>query len=86
VTRKGIDIRQHAFAEKGVDTGIGYGMLYKEFEACVEAGLSLEKWFGGEYDLRFMAKVIAWWQLRRLISSHTSDAEAQELKAKSKRH
>lgn len=85
MTRRGIDIRAHGFSEKGVDTGIGYGMLYKEFEACVEAGLSVEKWFGGEYGLRFMAKVVAWWQLRKLIAAHTSDAESASIKAKSRK-
>lgn len=85
MTRKGIDIRQYPFSEKGVETGIGYGMLFKEFEACVEAGLSVEKWFGGEYELSFQAKVVAWWQLRKLIAAHTSDAEAQSLKSKSRK-
>lgn len=68
-----------------MDTGIGYGMLFREFEACVEAGLSVEKWFGGQYDLPFMRKVVAWWMLRKLIAAHTSDAEAQSIKSKSRK-
>jgi hypothetical protein len=85
VTRKGSDIREYPFSEKGVDTGIGYGMLYKEYEACVEAGLSLEKWFNGDYGLKFMAKTVAWWQLRKLIAGHTSDAESAAIKAKTRK-
>lgn len=85
MTRKGLDIRQYPFGEKGVETGIGYGMLYKEYEACVEAGLSPEKWFGGQYDLKFMAKTVAWWQLRKLIAAHTSDAESAAIKAKTRK-
>ena len=85
MTRKGLDIRQYPFSEKGIETGIGYGMLFKEFEACVEAGLSVEKWFNNGYELSFQAKVVAWWQLRKLIAAHTSDAEAQSLKSKSRK-
>lgn len=84
MTRKGSDIRQYPFSEKGVDTGIGYGMLFKEFEACVEAGLSLEKWMACDYDLDFKAHVVAWWGLRKLVAGHSSDAEAASIKSKSR--
>lgn len=59
---------------KGVSAGIKYGLDFAGFEACVAAGLDLERWDNGDYAPRFMAKTMAWHRLHGQIITHTEDA------------
>jgi hypothetical protein len=43
------------------------------------------KWDSGDYAVRFMDKVVAWFRLHNLVEQHVQDAVNQETKRKSKR-
>lgn len=62
-------------------------MEFTEWEACVATGLDLLKWEYRLYPHKFMAKVVAFYNLRKLVDAHVEDAKAKaiEKKAKAKR-
>jgi len=66
------------------DPGISYAQPFREYEAAVAAGLDLWKWESGGYPPTFMARVVAWKDLRDHVSAHVEDArnEASERLAK----
>ena len=68
----------------GVQTGIGYSLLYDEFEACAAASMDMERWILGDYPVRVRNMVVAWFRLRRLVEAHSNDAQAKEMKRKGK--
>jgi hypothetical protein len=73
-----------------VNTGIGASLEFEGYQACVEAGLDLEKWATFGYDRDFKIKVMAWYRLSNLVSVHSQDAvlriqEARAKKAKRKK-
>jgi len=49
-------------------------MKFAEYEACITAGLDLDKWVNRKYSKMFMADVVAWYQLHGLVESHRQDA------------
>jgi hypothetical protein len=67
----------------GIQTGIGFSLMYDEYEACVAAGLDLEKWIYGDYETAFKNYIIAWFRLHRLVEAHSNDAQTKEMKRKS---
>ena len=67
-----------------METGISTGQLYNEFDACIKAGLDLERWWEGDYDPEFMVHVLAYHNLSRLVDAHQNDAQATEMRRKSK--
>ena len=73
VTRGGIPI-ENARLSEGVDTKIAHTMSYAEYDACVSCGLDLWKWENRQYSRQFMAKVVAFHQLKGLVRSHSEDA------------
>lgn len=73
MTRRGIPIEQYPL-KGSVNVGIDYTLGFAEIEACVAAGLDLEKWESGIYSADFKNRIIAWHRLRGLVSLHTQDA------------
>lgn len=69
----GTPIREKGLSNS-VNPQITHGPLFQEFQACVEAGLDLERWLANEYDPMFKAHVMAWYEGRNLIEAHTKDA------------
>lgn len=57
-------------------TNIRHKMLFEQFDACVAAGLDLEKWFFGmpSYPQELKEMVVAWYELKSAISLHVEDA------------
>ena len=49
-------------------------MAFAEWQAAAAAGLDLWAWEQGEYPVRFMERVIAWWNLSNLVKTHGQDA------------
>ncbi len=75
MTRKGIPIKGASLSPKSVvRAGIEYGMKFAEYEACVAAGLDLQKWTDRAYQKWFMTDVVAWHELHNLVSVHQHDA------------
>lgn len=61
------------------------------WSASRAAGLDLERLWRGQYDPRFLAKVVAWHNLTTLIDMHRQDAalakqEADARKQRNRRH
>jgi hypothetical protein len=84
MTRNAEPIQDHALRHK-VDPNISHTQRFLEFEACVEAGLDLERWETFGYNTDFKASVIAWYILRGLKKVHTEDAMNRKLEAERKR-
>ncbi len=64
-----------------INHGITFSGHFEEFEACVEAGLDLERWETGlpkPYSGMLKASVVAWYRLRGLVNSHVNDAIANK--------
>lgn len=57
-------------------------MAYAEMDACIAAGLDVEKWENGGYSKELRIRVIAWHRLNELIRSHTDQAIADKLRKK----
>lgn len=49
-------------------------MQFLEWEAATSAGLNLWLWESSLYTKAFKVKVIAWYNLHKLVESHQSDA------------
>jgi len=73
VTRFGQPIAQVRLKD-AKDPRISHSMKFAEYEACVAAGLDLDKWVNRKYSKMFMADVVAWYQLHGLVESHRQDA------------
>lgn len=60
-------------------------MSYKIWEAAVAAGATLdqlEKLEDGGYKHAFLAKLVAWYNMKNLIDVHTNEAQNQAAKSK----
>ena len=68
-----------------VDPAISYSMVFEEWQAAVDTGLDLWKWYKDEYSRDFKVRVIAFNNLRKLIEMHTQAAVAQKSEAIAKR-
>lgn len=65
--------------------GILTSLIYEGWEACVAAGLNLERWAQWDYERAFMVKVIAWYRLHNLVEAHIQDAVYRKQKLEAKR-
>jgi len=76
VTRHGVPILERPVKNR-LAHGIESGAAFEEWEACKTAGLDLERWEGGGYDVGFKAKVLAWHRLRTAVEAHITDAQVE---------
>jgi len=57
-------------------------MLYAEMDAAIEAGATLtelQEWLDGvRFSVRFKERVVAWNNMRHLISAHREEAAASK--------
>jgi hypothetical protein len=79
VRRHGVPI-QEAGIRNRLSHGITYTARFESFDACVKAGLDLERWQAGGYERKLMAQVVAYNRLRGLIETHLDDARNRALK------
>ncbi len=70
-----------------VNSGIGSSLTFEGYQACVKAGLDLERWSTFDYERQFMINVVAWYRLSNLVEAHSHDAvlRKQQRDAKKKR-
>ena len=61
-----------------MDTGISYSGMYSEWDACLGCGLDLWMWESNVYPKWFKVYVIAFHNMRTLISLHTEEAVSKE--------
>lgn len=59
-------------------------MEFAEFEACIAAGLDVERWQNFSYPNELKAKVIAWHHLHNQIAVHSEDAVQRKMARKGK--
>ena len=76
---------QKATIRNRLHHGVEYSSRFEEWEACIEAGLDIERWENGEYENSFKAYVIAWHRLHNMVDTHVQDAAMTESKRRSKR-
>ena len=87
VLRHNHPIQQVSLKNK-VNHGITFSGHFEELEACVEAGLDLERWETGlpkPYNRTFKASVIAWYRLRGLVNNHVNEAIADKQKREARK-
>lgn len=65
--------------------GITYSSRFEEWEACIAAGLDVEKWEDNEYTNRLKGYVIAWHRVHNMIESHVQDAGIDKANADMKK-
>jgi hypothetical protein len=84
VTRHGNPISKLSIRNK-LHHGITYSSRFEEWEACIAAGLSIDKWEENEYSNRLKGYVIAWYRVHNMIESHVQDASIDRAKRDAKR-
>ncbi len=84
VTRNSAPIEQHNVRNK-VNSNIQYATKYREFAACIAAGLDIEKWLNFGYSNDLKADVIAFWELSGEIAVGQQDAKNRKEEAMHKR-
>lgn len=67
-----------------IDPHISYNQSFAEWDAATSCGLDLWKWESRGYPGAFMAKVIAFHNLKQAIELHVEDAKARIMRKKSK--
>lgn len=77
VTRDDQPILEHSIKDP-VQTGIKFKLEFEGWEACVGAGLDIEKWESGEYSTKLMNRTVAWWRLHNAKSINEQDAVARK--------
>jgi len=73
VTRHGTPIDQYAL-KNAVNTGISYSLHFESWQACIAAGLDIERWENAGYPPQLMSSVVAWYRLSGLVQTHSRDA------------
>lgn len=59
-------------------------MKFSEFEACIAAGLDIERWDNFGYTNELKADVIAWHHLHNQVVVHSEDAVQRKMARKGK--
>jgi hypothetical protein len=65
--------------------GITYSGRFEEFEACIAAGLRIDRWTSGGYDRALMAQVVAWHRLHSMMEAHIGDASSTQIERNAKK-
>jgi hypothetical protein len=73
VTRNRTPIEDYPVRD-AVRAGIAYTLEFEEVEACVAAGLDLDRWMNGGYSVRLMEKTVGWYRVHNLVALHQQDA------------
>ena len=81
VTRNGEPILSYPL-KGGIDTGIRYSSYFEGWQACIAAGLDIERWQLGGYERGLMASTVAWYRLSKAVEQHSEAAVAAKAKAK----
>lgn len=71
-----------------VDPHISYSMTFLEWEAANAANATLQELYDlsmGKYPVWFRARLIAWYQMHRLVKMH-EEAASSEAAAKKGKH
>ena len=71
-----------------INHGITFSGHFEEWEACVEAGLDIERWetsLPKPYSSTLKASTIAWYRLRGFINNHVSEAVADKQKQEARK-
>lgn len=73
-----------------LDTNITYSMSYLEMEACITAGMDVERWQNPNpppegYHRRLKAQVVAFHQLQQMVKAHTEDMAIEKQKREADR-
>lgn len=84
MTRHGVPI-QEAGIRNRLSHGIAYSSRFENFDACIRAGLDIERWQAGGYDRKLMAQVVAHSRLHSLIETHLDDARNRALTRKGRK-
>lgn len=87
VTRNGYEIRDATLTNK-VNTGISYSIEFSKWDSAVGAGATVKDLYDidqGAYPSKFLAKLIAFGNMKNLIYAHTEDAKTKASKKKGKR-
>ena len=79
VKRRGISILDYPL-KGGADAGITYSQSFFAWEAATAAGLDVWEWESGKYPNWFMARVVAWYRLHKLVEAHSQDAAMSKKK------
>lgn len=72
--RMGVPILEYPLSKPPPNSGITTTLLFAEFEACIAAGLDIDRWMSGGYDKMLKAYVVAWYRLHSAVESHGNDA------------
>ena len=51
-------------------------------EACIRAGMDIERWVANDYDRKLMAQVVANYRLHHLVETHLEDARNRAVNSK----
>lgn len=73
MSKNGMPIDQ-APLRGAISSGISYSMKYLEYEACISAGLDIQRWRIGGYPKWLMADIVAWYDLKHAIRNHQESA------------
>ena len=84
MTRHGNPIRQYGLKDS-IQTGISYTLAFEEVNAVVRTGLSLEKYWDGEYPVELLALAVAYVRNENLVKLHSEDAVARKMASKAKK-
>jgi hypothetical protein len=61
---------EEVYIHRPVNTGITHSQYYAEWDACITAGLDIEKWLGGEYPTWLKEHTISYVRNKGLIELH----------------
>jgi hypothetical protein len=79
VKKRNVPIEKMGLSHQ-LTTGITYSLTFEGYEACVWAGLDLERWANYQYDRLFMVKVVAQYRLHNMIEAHNADEQTKAQK------
>ena len=74
-----------AGVKDAVDPGITYSMGYAEWQACEGVGLDLWAWENGTYPRWFKVRIMAFYNLSKMIELQTDSEVAKKSAPKGRR-
>jgi hypothetical protein len=86
---KGKSLIQEVRIRNPLKTNIISSKAFEEVEACVAAGMDIERWDDIRpevtYPRELKIKVIAWYRLRGMIEAHVGDTQVEYQKREAKK-